>query len=165
MQALPSGYPSDLYGAFEMLKRRARLALEDLKVLAMIESAGELFYLNMAKTLVNPEAKKLMARNGQEERGHAHRMLKAIHLLGDRSFELPAHPENPFVETLAPEIPVNGDVLTMLETAEKDGNLHYQAWADAEPNAEVAKLLRQNGAEESTHGERVAQIKVLLRGN
>jgi len=165
MRSLPSGYPSDLYGAFDTLKRRPRLAIEDLKVLAMVESAGELFYTNMAKTLVNPEAKKLMTRNGQEERGHAHRMLKAVHLLGDASFDLPAHADNPFVGTLAPEIPVDADVLSMLENAEKDGDLQYQTWADAEPNAEVAKLLRQNGAEEGTHGERVAQIKVLLRAN
>ena len=75
-----------------------------------------------------------------------------------------AHSDNPFVETLASEISVNGDVLSMLESAEKDGDLQYQAWADAEPNAEVAKLLRQNGAEPSTHGERVRQIKSLLRG-
>jgi hypothetical protein len=163
MQALPSGFPNDLYGAFDILKSRSRLAVDDLKVLAMIESAGEVLYQNIAKTVSSEEAKKLLTRNGQEERGHARRVLKAIHILDGDSFELPTLPENPFIPGLPPEIPVNGEFLAMLEGAEVDGDRIYNTWADAEPNAAVAKLLRQNGAEEGNHGLRVAKVKELLR--
>jgi rubrerythrin len=165
MQALPSGFPSDLIGAFAVLKTRGRLAIDDLKVLAMIESAGELLYLNMAKTLSSAEAKKLLTRNGHEERGHAHRILKAIHILDGNSFDLPEHPDNPFVPGLPPEIPVSGEFLAMLEREEVDGDRQYNIWADGESNSEVAKLLRQNGAEECNHGRRVAEVKQMLNLN
>ena len=45
---------------------------------------------------------------------------------------------------------------------EDDGDLVYQSWADAEPDPEVAKLLRQNGREEARHGERVNEVRRLL---
>ena len=62
MQALPSGFPNDLIGAFDILKTRSRLAVDDLKVLAMIESAGEILYQNMAKTVSSEEAKNRPAQ-------------------------------------------------------------------------------------------------------
>ena len=46
----------------------------------------------------------------------------------------------------------------------KDGDLSYQGWADTVGNEEVAKIFRQNGAEESRHGERVAEVAILLAG-
>ena len=54
------------------------------------------------------------------------------------------------------------------DVAEKarDGNAQakevIQSWADAEPDPEVAKLLRQNGREEARHGERVNEVRRLL---
>ena len=50
----------------------------------------------------------------------------------------------------------------MLTQGEVDGDLSYQAWADAEENAEVADLLRLNGREETRHSERVGEVKRLL---
>ena len=38
---------------------------------------------------------------------------------------------------------------------EQAGDAGYQKWADAEPDPEVARLLRLNGREETLHGERV----------
>ena len=46
--------------------------------------------------------------------------------------------------------------------AELDGDAGYQRWADGESNPEVAKLLRQNGREETVHGERVRRVADLL---
>jgi hypothetical protein len=159
------GYPADFFGAFEVLKSRNKLAIDDLKMLAMLESAGEVFYLTMAKGVNNSQAKALLIKNGNEERGHAHRILKAIRLLDGEDFTLPEHGENPFVASVMVEFPVNVDFLSVLEQGEKDGDLLYQGWAAAESNSDVAKVYRQNGSEESSHGERAAQVIQLLANN
>lgn len=160
MSILPSGYPANASEAFELLGTRKQLSLDDLKVLALIEQAGEAAYFAMADATTNAEARALLQRNGQEERGHAHRLLKAIKLLGG-DFALPDDRDNPYyterkISQLTPEM------MAAIAMAEGDGDLSYQAWADAEPNEEVAKLYRQNGSEESRHGERVTRVKEIL---
>jgi rubrerythrin len=166
MVTLPNGFPLDLTGAFNMLKTRKRLSVDDLRVLAMIEAAGEEFYMRIAKGVRDPEAAALLTQNGREERGHAHRLLKAIVAEGGDAFELPEPKDNPFFASLPGEMPATAEFLTMLEGAEQDGDRVYQAWADATPNAEVAKILRQNGREESRHGERDAKVvQILARSN
>jgi rubrerythrin len=158
---VPAGYPTDAGGVFKLLGTRTRLSTDDMKVLALIEHAGEGAYFAMAAAVDNEEAKALLSRNAQEERGHAFRLIKAIKLLGD-SFELPADTDNPYYSTRKYDA-LTGDFLSMIVAGEQDGDLQYQTWADAEPNAEVAKILRQNGSEESRHGERVMQVKALLQ--
>ncbi len=165
MNALIPGYPADFFGAIEILKTRKKLSIDDVKALALVETAGEVFYLNVAKGLSNPTARALLTKSGNEERGHAHRLLKAIKLLGDDDFVLPANDQNPFVASVVGEFPVNVEFLAMLEMGEKDGDLMYQRWADAESNPEVAKIYRQNGSEETLHSERATQVKQLLAGS
>jgi rubrerythrin len=162
---LPDGYTADSQAAFAQLKTRKRLSIDDLKVLAMLECFGEEFYLGLARQLPNAAASALLSRNGNEERGHAHRLLKAIRLLGGESFELPAAANNPFMQGPATPITVTADLLAAFAQGEVDGDLAYQAWADAEPNAEVAKLYRQNGAEETQHAQRLSQVRALLQAS
>lgn len=165
MNALIPGYPADFFGAIEILKAREKLAINDVKALAMVESAGEVFYLSVAKGLSNPAAKALLTKNGNEERGHAHRLLKAIKLLGGGDYTLPENDQNPFVASVMGEFPVNVEFLAMLEMGEKDGDLMYQRWAAAESNPDVAKIYLQNGKEETLHSERATQVKQLLAGS
>ena len=160
---LPEGYSADSQAAFALLKTRKRLSLDDVKVLAILECFGEEFYFGLARQMPNEEARELLMRNGQEERAHAHRLLKATRLLGGEEFELPSAAENPFLQTPAPPTPVTADLLAAFAQGEADGDLQYQAWADAEPNPEVAKLYRQNGLEETRHGERLKQVRALLQ--
>lgn len=161
MADLPAGCPGDAFAALDYLKGRRRLELDDLKILAMIEVYGEVFYEVLARGVDDPEARALLLRNGAEERGHAHRLLKAIALKGG-SFELPTHAENPFQPLALSAVPANAELLAMLQQAEVDGDLQYQHWADAEDNAEIAQLLRQNGREETRHFERVEEVKKRL---
>ena len=158
MSLLPPGFPEDVFGAFEVLKGRAPLSVEDLKVLAMIEVSGEYLYQAMVRATPDEECQALLRRNGQEERGHAHRMLKAIAMKGEQ-WSLPGDHEIPFVRSTPNEIPTNDEFLGMLATAEDGGDEVYGRWADAEPDAEVAKLLRLNGREEARHGERVNAVR------
>lgn len=161
MTTIPSGYPNDQIDAFSLLATRAKLSVDDMKILALLEAAGESFYLAAAAAVDNEEAKDLLTRNGQEERGHAHRLLKAIALSGAQ-FELPADADNPYIQPMDLDGVINADLLNIIEQSEKDGDLQYQVWADAESSDAVAKILRQNGAEETRHGERVAQVVALL---
>ncbi|CAA0081659.1 Uncharacterised protein [Halioglobus japonicus] len=160
--SIPSGYPDDQIEAFSLLGTREKLSIDDMKILALLEVAGEAFYLAAAQAVSNADAKDLLRRNGQEERGHAHRLLKAIDLLGGE-FKLPDDTDNPYVQPMDLNGVINADLLNIIQQSEKDGDMQYQVWADAESNEQVAKILRQNGAEETRHGERVSQVVDLLR--
>ena len=162
MYQLPPEYPSDPFEAFAFLKSRETLQDEDFRVIALVESYGELFYQILARGLPNDEARSLLARNAAEERGHAHRMLKALRLRTGEVFELPPIEENPFHALAPAEIPYSDELVGLLQQGEIDGDLSYQKWADGEPNPEIAQLLRQNGAEELRHCERVKQVCALL---
>jgi rubrerythrin len=165
MFTLPPDYPSDISGAFGVLKTRKSLSLDDMRVLAVIEAAGEEFYVRIARGVRNPEAAALLIQNGREERGHAHRLLKAIVAAGGEPFELPAARDNPFIASLPHELPATVEFIRSLESGEQNGDRIYQAWADAAANDEVAKVLRQNGREETHHAERDAQVIRLLAAN
>jgi rubrerythrin len=159
---IPAGYPSTQQEAFQFLASRKKLGIDDLKILALLEASGEAFYLALAAVTSNDEIRALLTRNGQEERGHAHRLLKAISLLGAEPYVLPADADNPYILPMQLDGLLNKDFLEFLEKGEMDGDLTYQVWADAESNAEVAKLYRLNGSEETRHGQRVAQVRELL---
>lgn len=162
MVLLPAGYPEQAFDAFAYLTTRKQLSVEDMQVLAMIECFGEAFYLLLADNVSNPEAKTLLTRNGNEERGHAHRLLKAIKLKSGSEFALPANEDNPFFKFCPMELTCDDDLIAALAKGEADGDLVYQVWADAESNPQVADLLRLNGREETRHGERVNEVKKLL---
>ncbi len=162
MSALPAGYPNEAFAAFAHIKSRSTLTVEDLQVLALVECYGEHFYFQLADSVGHAEAKALLRRNGPEERGHAHRLLKAIALKGGAPWSLPEASANPFMQFAPDAMQLDSNLIALLEQGEADGDLTYQAWADAEPNAEVADLLRLNGREETRHGERVSEVKRLL---
>lgn len=162
MSALPADYPTNQVEAFALLASRQTLSIDDLKILALLEAAGEAFYLAAAAAVDNAEAKTLLTRNGQEERGHAHRVLKAITLLGGEPYTLPSDEQNPYIQPMQLEGMLSAELFAMIQKGEQDGDLQYQTWAAAEANTEVAKIYRQNGSEETRHSERVAQVVALL---
>jgi hypothetical protein len=162
MAALPAGYPEQAFDAFAYLTTRKQLSVEDMQVLAMIECFGEAFYLLLADNVTDPQAKALLTRNGNEERGHAHRLLKAIKLKSGSEFTLPANEDNPFFKFCPSELACDTEVISALEKGEAEGDLVYQVWAEAESDPQVADLLRLNGREETRHGERVSEVKRLL---
>ena len=162
MATLPAGYPEQAFDAFAFLKSRTELSVEDMQVLAMIECFGEAFYFLLADNVKNDEAKALLTRNGQEERGHAHRLLKAIKLKSGADFALPPNEENPFFKFCPTELTCDAEILAALAQGEADGDLVYQVWADHEKDGKIAELLRLNGREETRHGERVAEVTKLL---
>ena len=57
---------------------------------------------------------------------------------------------------------IDAAMLPMIVQGERAGDAGYQQWADNEPDAEVARLLRLNGREETLHGERVTEAMAIL---
>ena len=156
--SIPAGFPSDAARVFAMLKDRGALGADDLKVLAMIEAAGEALYFRIADGVNDLRAAQLLRQNGREERGHAYRLAKILKLQTGEDFVPPLDAENPFVASLPAALPATPEFIASLLQGEADGDRLYQMWADGAANPEVAKLLRLNGREESRHGMRDAEV-------
>jgi rubrerythrin len=124
----------------------------------MIEAAGEALYFRIAAGVKDPRAADLLKQNGREERGHAYRLAKILRLQAGEEFVPPTDAENPFVASMPAALPSTPEFIASLQHGEADGDRLYQHWADGAADAEVAKLLRLNGREESRHGLRDAEV-------
>jgi len=150
----------DQASVFEQLAAADVLTVPLMEALWKLERGGEASYLAMAERVDDPRAKELLTRNGREEMGHARRIARAL------SIKL-GHEWEPSEELAAPE-PVaappflDRSILEMIVQAEVQGDAGYQKWADNEPDAEVERILRLNGREESIHGERIAEVMEIL---
>jgi len=159
--SLPNDLPQDFSTAFQKLLARERLDVEDMKLMVLLETAGDPLYQKLAEMAPNEEAAELLRQNGREETAHAHRLKKAIEILTGQSYEVPDLAENPYAEP--PPLPdMSAEMLRGVASAEEGGDAMYQRYAENEPNADVAELLRQNGREELRHGQRVERVIAML---
>jgi len=135
--------------------------IDDLKLMVLLEAAGQGLYGGLADAAPNEAAKALLERNGREELAHAHRVSRVIeHLWGER-VPVPAPEDNPLYER--PQITaLSRDELEGLMQAEMGGEALYDTWARNLKDDVAAKLLRQNGVEETRHGERMKEVLALL---
>jgi len=152
--------PDDFYAAVEALTAVERLDIDALRLLYRVECSGEDFYNQLADRIGDPRAAELLRRNGREERGHAERVRRIIGLKLGHAYEPTSDDRAPYAvplpETISPEL------LPIIVQAELDGDTGYQRWADRESDPEAQRLLRLNGREETTHGERVREVIALL---
>lgn len=160
--SLPKQIPPDFLSALTHLTSLDKLSIEDMKLMILLETAGEPLYEKLASLAPDGEAQKLLRMNGREELAHAKRLAKAIEILTGKPFELPSLDENPYAEP-PPFGEISAELLTGVIAGEDSGNEAYQKYADNEPNAEVAELLRQNGREETRHGQRVGRVIEILQ--
>ena len=163
MSNLPADLPPDFGSAFGRLLGLTRLGVEDMKLMILLETAGEPLYFGLAEAVASEEARSLLRQNGREETAHAHRLKKAIEILTGQPYSIPSLDENPYGKPPAMG-PVSPDMLRGLIQAEFGGDKLYQTYAANEPNPEVKALLLQNGREETRHGERVEKVIGLLGG-
>jgi rubrerythrin len=159
--SLPADLPADFNAAFQKLSALERLDVEDMKLMVLLETAGDPLYQKLAELAPDEEAAGLLRQNGREETAHAHRLAKAIEILGGAPYEIPSLDDNPYAEP--PAFPgLDPGLLRGVVEAEHAGDAMYQRYADHEPDVEVAALLRQNGREELRHGERVERVIEIL---
>jgi rubrerythrin len=136
-----------------------QLDVPAMETLYRLECSGEDFYNLLADRIGNDEAAELLRRNGREELGHARRIHRAISLkLGASTAD------GEVLERFTVALPdtISPELLPAIVQGEIAGDAGYQKWADNEPDAEVARLLRLNGREETLHGERVTRAIAIL---
>ena len=161
MTQRPANMPADFESAVEYIMGVKQPTLDDFKLMVYIEAGGEAFYNGLADAAPNAEIKTLLAKNGREERAHAHRVKRVIEKLSGEAFDVPEAADNPYYAV--PEgVVVDRDMLTFLIDAENCGDDLYATWADCVDDDECASLLRQNGKEEVRHGERAKEALALL---
>jgi rubrerythrin len=152
---------ADFFSAVAALGSIEELDVEAMRLLYRIECSGEEFYNLIADRIGHPEAAALLRRNAREERGHAERVRKAIALkLGQQIYEPTSEDRAPYAIPLPETIPA--ELLPVIVQGEIDGDAGYQKWADREDDPEIQRLLRQNGREETVHGQRVSEVIALL---
>jgi rubrerythrin len=161
MSSLPKEVPADFGAALARLSRVERLDVDDMKLMILLETAGEPLYAKLAELVEPAEAKELLRQNGREETAHAHRLKRAIEKKTGAPYALPTLAENPY--SAPPSFPsVNAALLAGVQEGETAGDLMYQRYADHEPDPEIAEWLRQNGREELRHRDRVGQVIEIL---
>ncbi len=161
--AIPEGSPQTLGEAFRHIYTVETPTINDLKVMVLVEAAGLTLYEETAKGTDNQAVKDLLHHNGREEMAHAHRVSKAIRAISGEDFPPPSATDNPYLIGPIPNTPVTAEGLIKTSEAEFGGDALYARWADAIGNEEAAALFRQNGKEESDHGNRLVEAAALLR--
>lgn len=154
--------PTDFFAAVAALGAIETLDVDALRLLYRVECSGEDFYNLLADRIGDARAAELLRRNGREERGHAERVRRVLGIKLGHGYE-PTDEDQaryaiPLPETISPEL------LPIIVKGELDGDAGYQRWADRESDPEAQRLLRLNGREETTHGERVREVIALLDG-
>jgi rubrerythrin len=151
---------SDFFAAVAALGAVEQLDVDALRLLYRVECSGEDFYNHLADRIGDPRAAELLRRNGREERGHAERVCKIIGIKLGRAYGPTADDQARYAIPLPDAI--SAEFLPLIVQGELDGDAGYQRWADRESDAEAQRLLRLNGREETTHGERVREVIALL---
>jgi len=161
MSSLPNDVPADFGAAIAKLARVDCLGVEDMKLMILLETAGEPLYARLAELVEPALAKELLLQNGREETAHAHRLKRAIEKKTGAPYALPTLAENPYSEP--PRFPsVSAALLAGVQEGETAGDAMYQRYADHEADPEIAEWLRQNGREELRHRERVGKVIEIL---
>lgn len=162
MRELPEGAPNTLFEAFAHIAQLDKPSVDDLKVMVLIEAAGQELYEDMAAGVDNEEVRALFRRSGREELAHAHRVSKAIGEITGAEYTVPEASENPYLATPIPPKQVTREMVSGLIEAEYGGEDLYERWASNCDNEKAAALFRQNGKEESQHGDRLKTVLDLL---
>ena len=151
---------ADFFAAVAALGAIEQLDVDALRLLYRIECAGEEFYNRLADRIGDARAADLLRRNGREERGHAERVRRVLGIKLGHTYEPTDEDTAPFNIPLPDKI--SPELLPLIVQGELDGDAGYQRWADRETDAEAQRLLRLNGREETTHGERVREVIALV---
>ena len=162
MTPIPNGAPQTLGEAFAHINALSVPSVDDLKVMVLIEAAGQTLYEASAEGSDHEEVKALLIENGQGEMKHARRVSAAIKILSGEDFPAPTADENPYLTGDFPRATLTAEGLRKTAEAEFAGDRLYTTWADNMSNPEAAALLRLNAGEESDHGNRLLKAAALL---
>lgn len=161
MYALPPNAPTNLYEAFAYIGSVRQPTLDDLKLMLLLEAAGKVMYDDLAADAVDSDVRQWLIESGEDEYLHAQRLAKVLTLLTNERHSVPGSEENPYL--VGWEKPrLSAALVENLANAEAGGEELYEGWARSCPNPDAAKLLRENGREETDHSERMRLISQRL---
>lgn len=161
---LPEDAPATLGEAFARINSVTAPTITDLKVMVLVEAAGQTLYEKTAEGAQHPRVKELLIENGHEEMKHARRAADVIKLLSGEDFPAPAAADNPYLAGHIPVAAITPEGLRKTADSEFAGEKLYESWAASIDHAEAAELLRANGREETDHGNRLLEAAALLEG-
>jgi hypothetical protein len=161
---IPAGAPSTIGEAFAKIAGVAKPSVDELKVMVLLEAAGQELYRHMATGTDHAGVIAILDHNGREELAHGHRVAKAIRAISGEDYLPPAAADNPYLAGPIPTAPVTAAALRGLAQSEVAGEVLYETWASNIGNEEAARLFRQNGKEEVEHGDRLLEAAALLEG-
>ena len=163
MLSLPEGAPPTIRDAFAHIGTVTTPTPLDIKVLVLVEAASQELYRCSAEGSDNPEVIELLHANAREEFLHAERASAALAALNGEVFPAPAAEDNPYLaEGKFPLVELTREGLHKMAEVEFGGDAFYGVWAQNVGNAEAAALFRQNGKEETDHGNRLLKVAELL---
>lgn len=163
MYAVSPNAPTNLYEAFAYIGSVRQPTLDDLKLMLLLEAAGKVMYEDLAADAVDHDVRQWLLESGEDEYLHAKRLAQVLTLLTNEPHSVPDAEENPYL--VGWEKPkLSAALVENLANAEAGGEALYEGWAKSCPNSEAAKLLRQNGCEETAHAERMRLISQRLAG-
>ncbi len=159
---LPEDAPATLGEAFARINGVTAPTITDLKVMVLVEAAGQTLYEKTAETATHPRVKELLIENGHEEMKHARRAAEVIKLLTGEDFPAPEAADNPYLTGHIPVAAITPEGLRKTAESEFAGEKLYEGWAASINHPEAAELLRANGREETDHGNRLLEAAALL---
>lgn len=160
---LPANAPQTLGAAFKHINAVTAPTIDDLKVMVLVEAAGLALYAHSATGTDHQGVRDLLNDNGREEMVHANRVADVIKILSGETYRPPEAADNPYLQSgMAPPASLTAQGLAKLAQSEFDGDALYEGWAASIGNEAAATLLRQNGVEESDHGNRLLAASALL---
>lgn len=159
---LPAGAKPTIGEAFAHINSLQSPTTDELKVMVLLEAAGQELYRQMSAGTDKPELLAILEKHGREEMGHAHRVAKAIKAISGEDYAPPAAADNPYLTGPMPTAPMTAEALRGLAQGEFAGEGLYEVWAANSNNEEAARLFRLNGGEERDHGNRLLEAAALL---
>ena len=136
------------------------LDIDCLELMYQLECTGEVFYNMLADRMASPEAANMLRKNAVEEKGHARRLARALSIKLGYEWQPSEHAAE-ILNIPLPEL-IDERMFRAIVKGETNGDAGYQRWAGAEPIAEVARLLRLNGREETIHAGRAQKVAEIL---
>jgi rubrerythrin len=164
MITLPDDAPKTLGEAFARINSVTAPTITDLKVMVLVEAAGQTLYEKSAEGATDPRVKALLIENGHEEMNHARRAAEVVKLLTGEEFPAPDAADNPYLTGHIPVAALTPEGLRKTAESEFAGDKLYESWAAHIDHPAAAELLRANGREETDHGNRLLEAAALLEG-
>src|SRR5579862_1519472 len=103
---IPTGAPATLSEAFAHIATLDKPGIDELKVMVLLEAAGQELYRSMATGTDHAGVVAILEHNGREELAHGHRVAKAIRALSGEDYLPPAAADNPYLAGPLPTAPI-----------------------------------------------------------